>query len=167
MLNNPSMVDYTLYRENLTAWREWLASQEKQVWLLTWAIRVNRAAITVSMPLWLLATVISLPLRLVSLLTGGLVFWPFHWLLIRPLTFLVLSASTLWWATPLLRPMFLLVGPLIMTTSMVVISLIPDGNPDHQSARHILCELWPLSQPRVDWIAEHGNILAPGAERAT
>lgn len=164
MLNNPSVVDYSLYRENLKAWREWLALQEEQVWLLAWTIRVNRAAITVSIPLWLLATVISLPLRIVSLLTGGLPFWPFHWLLVRPLTFLVLATSALWWAIRPLRPALLLLGPLITIMGMVVISLIPDGNPDHQSARHILCELWPLSQPRLDWIAEHGNVLAPGAE---
>ena len=55
-------------------------------------------------------------------------------------------------------------GPLITTLSMVVVSLIPDMNPDHKSARQILYELWPLSQTRLDWIAEHGNVLAPGAE---
>ena len=164
MLNNPSVVDYSLYRENLQAWRDWLALQEKQVWLLTWAIRANRAAITVSMPLWPLATVISVPLGFVAILTGGLVFWPFHWFLIRPLTFLVLSTSRLWWTIRPLRPALLLEGPLITTVSMVVVSLIPDMNPDHKDARQILYELWPLSQPRLDWIAEHGNVLAPGAE---
>ncbi len=164
MLNNPSVVDYSLYRENLQAWGDWLALQEKQVWLLTWAIRANRAAFTVSMPLWLLATVISLPLGFVAIVTGGLVFWPFHWLLIRPLTFLVLSTSRLWWAIRPLRPALLLEGPLITAVSMVVVSLIPDMNPDHKSARQLLYELWPLSQPRIDWIAEHGNVLAPGAE---
>ena len=150
-------VDFSLYGDNLQAWRDWLASQEEHEWLLTWAIRANKAGIALSLPLWMLATLLSVPLSLLSMLTGGLLFWPFHWLLVRPLSFLVVGTSAVWPAVPPLRPLLLLTGPLLTSVSMVIISLIPDGNPDHQQARRILCELWPLSSRRLQWIAARGT----------
>ena len=150
-------VDFTLYGDSLQAWKEWLASQEEQEWLLSWGIRANRAAVMVSVPLWILARLIGVPLALLSLITMGLVFWPFHWLLIRPLTFLVTATSEVWAALPAVRPLLIILGPMLAVIGMVVISLIPDGNPDHQSARLVLCELWPLTSRRLQWIAQRGN----------
>jgi len=149
-------VDVTLSGDSLQGWKEWLATQEKHEWLLTWAMSANKAAVTITLPLWMVARLISLPLSLLSLLTAGLLFWPFHWLLIRPGTFLVLLTSDMWAAMPVLRPLLLVLGPFLAVIGMVVVSLIPDGNPDHQGARLILCELWPLSRRRLEWIAEHG-----------
>lgn len=150
-------VDVTLYGESLQAWREWLAAQEKDEWLLTWAVRANKAALIISLPLWGLAALISVPLTLLAMLTVGLVFWPFHWLVIRPLTLLVLWTSDLWMAVPVVRPGLLLIGPPLAALSLVALHLIPDGNVDIKHARQVLAELWPLSRWRLHWIAEHGT----------
>lgn len=152
-------VDYTLRGESLEDWDTWLAGRRDTEWLLTAGMAVNKGAIVVSVPLWMLATIIRLPLSVLSLVTGGLLFWPLHWLIVRPLTFLVVASSRLWAAVPFSRPVLYIAGPLITVTGMTLISLIPDGNPDHLKARLILCELWPLSSRRLEWIAGRGSKL--------
>ena len=150
-------VDVTLYGQSLGTWREWIATLERQEWLLGWAIRANRAAVMISLPLWMIAAVLSVPLTVLAILTGGLLFWPFHWLMIRPLTFLVVWTSDLWTAIPVLRPALLLIGPPLAALGLIALHLIPDGNVDIKHARQVLCELWPLSRRRLSWIAEYGT----------
>lgn len=152
------MVDFSLRGDSLAKWNDWLAMKKETEWLLTAGMTANKVAATVSLPLWMLATVIRVPLSLLSIITGGLMFWPFHTLLVRPLVFLVVTTSRLWAAVPAVRPILLLLCPLLTVVSMTVISLIPDGNPDHLSARMVLTELWPLSSRRLEWIAERSPV---------
>lgn len=165
MNSGASLVDFSLRGDDLDAWEQWLASEKQQEWLLTWGIRVNKVAVRASLPLWMLATILRIPLSFVSLFTGGLIFWPLHRLLVRPLTFAVVVSSEVWTKMPAVRPLLLLLCPLQTTVGMTVISLIPDGNPDHLSARLILCELWPLTYRRLQWIAEHrpAQVSSPAA----
>jgi hypothetical protein len=150
-------VDVSLYGESLRAWEEWVASLQGSEWLLAWAMRLNRAAIIISLPLWLTAQLISIPLTFISMLAFGHLFLPFHWLVVRPLTSLVLWTSELWTVAPAARPVFLLIGPPIVALAMIMISLIPDMNVDIRDSRRFLCELWPLSQRRLQWIADRGT----------
>lgn len=151
------VVDYSLRGDSLADWNGWLDAQRSTEWLLSIGIAANRVAATVSLPFWMLATLIRVPLSVLSMVTGGLLFWPFHTLLVRPLMFLALTTSQLWSAVPPARPLLIVFGPLLTMLSMTVISLIPDGNPDHLSARMMLIELWPLSSRRLEWIAERGT----------
>jgi hypothetical protein len=150
-------VDVTLYGESLRAWGQWVAGLEREERLLRWATRANRAAVMISLPLWMIAAVLSIPLTLPAILTGGLLFWPLHWLVIRPLTFLVVWTSDLWTAIPVLRPALLFIGPPLAALGLIALHLIPDGNVDIKHARQVLCELWPLSYRRLRWIAEYGT----------
>jgi hypothetical protein len=150
-------VDVGLYGESLQAWKEWVASLQGSERLLAWAMRLNRAAVTISLPFWLVAHLISIPLTFISMLAFGHLFLPFHWLVVRPLTSLVLWTSEVWTAAPAARPVLLLMGPLIVVLAMIMISLIPDMNVDIRDSRRFLCELWPLSQRRLRWIAERGS----------
>ena len=150
-------LDVSLYGESLQAWREWVAALRQKEWLLRWAMWANKAAVVISLPFWMIAAVISIPLTFVSFLAFGHLFLPFHWLLVRPLTALVLWTSHLWALVPAVRPVFLVLGPFIVALAMIVISLIPDMNSDFRDARRFLCELWPLSQRRLQWVAEHGT----------
>lgn len=150
-------VDVSLYAESLASWNEWVASLQRDEWLLGWAMRLNRAALVASLPFWLIAQLISIPLTFISMLAFGHLFLPFHWMLVRPLTSLVLWTSDLWTEVPAARPVLLLVGPLLVALGMVIISLIPDMNVDIRDSRRFLCELWPLSRRRLQWIAERGN----------
>jgi hypothetical protein len=149
--------DVSLYGDNLQAWQVWVASLQDSEWLLRWAMRINKAAILGSLPLWMVATLISIPLTFISMLAFGHLFLPFHWLIVRPLTFLVVWTSQLWTAAPVARPLLLLVGPLIVAVALVMIRLIPDMNVDFRESRHRMCDLWPLSSRRLQWIAERGT----------
>ena len=151
------MVDVSLYGDNLQAWNEWVTSLKDSEWLLRWALRVTKAAVVVTLPLWLLAQLISIPLTFISMIAFGHLFLPLHWLLVRPLTFFVVSTSALWAAAPLARPVLLLLGPMTVAFAMIVISLVPDMNADIRDARRFLCELWPLTDRRLQWIAERGT----------
>jgi hypothetical protein len=150
-------LDVSLYGESLRAWEEWVASLQGGEWLLAWAMRLNRAAIIISLPLWLTAQLISIPLTFISMLAFGHLFLPFHWLAVRPLTCLVLWTSELCRVAPAARPVLLLIGPPIVALAMIMISLIPDMNVDIRNSRRFLCELWPLSQRRLQWIADLGT----------
>jgi len=150
-------VDVGLYGESLQAWEEWVASLRDGEWLLGWALRLNRAAVIISLPLWLIAQLISVSLTFISILAFGHLFLPFHWLVVRPLTSLVLWTSKLWTLAPAARPVLLLIGPPIVALAMIMISLIPDMNADIRDSRRFLCELWPLSHRRLQWIAERGS----------
>ena len=150
-------VDVGLYGESLQAWKERVASLRGSEWLLGWALRLNRAAVIISLPLWLVAHLISIPLTFISFLAFGHLFLPFHWLVVRPLASLVLWTSKVWTIAPAARPVLLLIGPPIVALAMIMISLIPDMNVDIRDSRRFLCELWPLSHRRLQWIAERGS----------
>jgi hypothetical protein len=150
-------VDVGLYGESLQAWKERVASLRGSEWLLGWALRFNRAAVIISLPLWLVAHLISIPLTFISFLAFGHLFLPFHWLVVRPLASLVLWTSKVWTIAPAARPVLLLIGPPIVALAMIMISLIPDMNVDIRDSRRFLCELWPLSHRRLQWIAERGS----------
>jgi hypothetical protein len=157
-------VDVTLYGASLDLWREYITSRQAEEWLLRWAIRFTKAAVTISLPLWMAATLIRVLLNFLVILTlglFGLVLLPVHWLLIRPLTWAVLASADLWENRPVTRPLLLVLGPLVAAITMVIVSLTPDANVDFLRARLILCELWPLSNRRLRWIHEHGNGLEP------
>jgi len=153
-------VDVTLHGDSLEAWEAWVASLRGSEWLLAWAMRLNRVAVIISLPFWLIAQLISIPLTLISMAAFGHLFLPLHWLVVRPLTYLVVRSSEMWTATPAARPVLLLMGPLLVAVAMVLISLIPDMNTDIRDSRRFLCELWPLSQRRLRWIAERANAHA-------
>jgi len=150
-------VDVSLHGDSLEAWEAWVASLQGSEWLLVWAMRLNRAVVIISLPFWLIAQLISIPLTFISILAFGHLFLPFHWLVVRPLTYLVVWTSEIWTAAPAARPVLLLVGPLLVAVAMIMISLIPDMNADIRDSRRFLCELWPLSQRRLWWIAERGS----------
>jgi len=120
-------------------------------------MRLNRAAIIISLPLWSIAALISIPLTFISILAFGHLFLPFHWLVVRPLTSLVLWTSQLWTVAPTARPVLLLIGPPVVALAVIMISLIPDMNVDIRDSRRLLCELWPLSHRRLQWIADRGT----------
>ena len=149
--------DPTLRGSSLEGWQEWLESEKAREWGLKSALALNGAAVKVFMPLWMLATLLRVPLSLLSIVTVGLLFWPFHWLIVRPITAGAVVSSALWANVPLLRPVLLLVNPIASATAMTLVSLIPDGNPDHLTGRLILFELWPLTERRLTWIAAHGH----------
>jgi hypothetical protein len=150
-------VDVSLSGESLQAWEECVASLRGTEWLLGWALRLNRAAVIISLPLWLIAQLISIPLTFISIVAFGHLFLPFHWLVVRPLTSLVLWTSDLWMVAPAARPLLLLIGPPIVALGMIMISLTPDMNVDIRDSRRFLCELWPLSHRRLQWIAQRGT----------
>ena len=124
-------MDISLYGDSLKQWNEWISSLQQQEWLIRWAMRANKVAITVSMPVWMIARVIGIPL-------------------------MVLSSCNTWTRVPASRPILLLFVPIVVILSMILISLIP-YEPDIRDTKHILCELWPLSQRRLEWIAAHGT----------
>lgn len=150
-------VDVTLYGDSLQSWREWVKTLEGQEWLLRWAIRANKAVVMFSLPLWMIASILSVLLTPLVILASGLLFWPFHLLMIRPLTFLVIWSSELWMVIPFVRPVLLLIGPILAAFTLIAVHLVPDMNVDYKEARQVLCELWPLSRRRLNWIAEHGT----------
>lgn len=144
-----------LYDESLRAWRESVESSQRSEWLLGWAMRVTRATVTISTPFWMIATGISAVLAPLHQLTGGRAFLPLQWLVLSPLMAIVLLTSDLWTRVVSVRPLLLVLAPPGIAITMAMISLIPD-EPDTRRAKHILCELWPLSQRRIRWIADHG-----------
>jgi hypothetical protein len=149
-------MELILYDESLRAWRESVEAFQRSEWLLGWALRVTRAAVTISTPLWMIATGISAVLAPLHQLTGGRAFLPLQWLVLYPLMAIVLLTSDLWTRAPPARPLLLVLAPPGITITMAMISLIPD-EPEARRAKHVLCELWPLSQRRTRWIAEHGT----------
>lgn len=151
-----SEFDITLYSESLKAWREWLESAKQEEWLLRWGMLANRVAVIGSLPLWMLATILSIPLTLVYFLTFGLPFLLLNTLVLNPLIALVGLTSRLWEAMPPVRPVLLIVGPFIVVLAMIFVSLLP-AETDRREAERVYFELWPLSQRRMRWIAMHGT----------
>ena len=149
-------MELVLYDESLFAWRESVEALEQSEGLLSWALRVIRATVKLSTPFWMIATLISVGLSPLLQPTRGLAFLPLHWLVLTPLLGIVLLTSDLWTRMPPARPLLLFVGCFSVASAMVMISLIPD-DPGVRRAKHILCELWPFSQRRLQWIAEHGT----------
>ena len=147
--------DVSLYGDSLKEWRQWVESLERQEWLTRWAIRANKGIVAISMPFWMASRIIGIPLMFIDVVT---LFW-----LGAPLRsgssamlHLVLWSSDLWIQTPALRPALLLIQPLLITTTMVLISVAPE-EPDIRDTKYILSQLWPLSRSRLRWIAEHGS----------
>ena len=68
----------------------------------------------------------------------------------------LLWTSDLWTKAAPARPFLLVMASPGIGITMAMISLIPD-EPDARRAKHVLCELWPLSQRRIRWIADHGT----------
>ena len=147
--------DVSLYGESLKAWREWVKTLESNERLTYFAIRANKIYITVSMPLWLIAQLIRLPLMLLDTLTMFLLGGPFRYLSLI-FTTLGLASSGLWTKKGIARPLLLILQPILTPISMFLISLTPE-EPDMHDTKSILCELWPLSQPRLNWLKERGS----------
>ena len=145
-----------LYDESLQAWRESVEASQRSEWLLGWALRVTRATVSLSKPLWMIATGISAVLAPLHQWTGGRAFRPFQWLALSPLIAALLLTSDLWTKAAPARPLLLVLAPPGIAVTMAMISLIPD-EPDARRAKHVLCELWPLSLRRIRWIAVHGT----------
>lgn len=153
------MMDISLYGDSLKQWNEWVSVLQRQEWLLRWAMRVNKAVIAISMPLWMLARIIGIPIQLIlgpiDLVTFGLLLAPLR-ILLWPIFELVLSSCGIWTRVPAIRPILLLFVPIAVVASMILISLIPYES-DIRDTKYILCELWPLSQRRLEWINAHGT----------
>jgi hypothetical protein len=145
-----------LYDESLQDWRDSVEASRRSEWLLGWSLRVTRATITFSKPLWMIATGISAVLAPLHQWTGGRAFLPLQWLVLSPLMATLLLTSDLWTKSASVRPFLLVMAPPGIGITMAMISLIPD-DPDARRAKHVLCELWPLSQRRIRWIAVHGT----------
>ncbi len=148
-------MDISLYGDSLKQWNEWISSLQQQEWLIRWAMRANKVAITVSMPVWMIARVIGIPLMFIDIITWRLFTAPLR-IVLWPIMALVLSSCNTWTRVPASRPILLLFVPIVVILSMILISLIP-YEPDIRDTKHILCELWPLSQRRLEWIAAHGT----------
>lgn len=147
--------DISLYGASLEEWRHWVTQLKRQEWLTGWAIRANKIVVAISMPFWMTARILGIPLMFIDLLTFRLLMAPLR-LALAPIFSLVLWSSGLWTRTSASRPMLLIVQPLIITPAMVLISLVPEDS-DIRDTKYILCELWPLSRRRLQWIEEHGT----------
>lgn len=147
--------DITLYGDSLKEWRSWEAELQQQEWLTGWARLANKIVVAISLPFVIVARIIGIPLMLIDLLTFRLLTAPLR--LILTLIFnLVLWSSGLWTRTPSSRPVLIIIQPLLIASTMVLIALTPQES-DIRDTQNILCELWPLSRRRLDWIAERGS----------
>jgi len=148
-------MDIALYGDSLREWREWVSSLKKQEWLLPLAILLNKVLVYGSMPLWALATLIGPPFMSLDLLTSRLLSAP-----LRAVLFLLFGSvrhsSKLWTEAPAARPLLLLFTPIIVALAIILMYLIPHES-DARDTKHILCELWPLTERRLEWIATRGN----------
>jgi hypothetical protein len=147
--------DISLYGESLAAWKEWVDSLQQTEWLLGWAQKANKAGVIISMPFWLAATVLLVPLTILDVLTLHLPLMPLRWLLDLELKFL-LGTGSLWENAPGARPVLLLIGPTLSASALVLVHLIPHAG-NERADKSALCELWPLSLRRLRWIQERGN----------
>lgn len=152
-MSNP--MDITLYGDSLKAWKEWAVSLEKKEPLLGLAIIVTKVSASGSMPLWLIAVIIGLPLTFLDILTLHLFCAPLR-VLIAPLIAWVRTSSDFWARSPVARPFLILPMPIVIVLSMILIHLIPQ-EPDIKQTKDVLVELWPLTERRLEWIATHGN----------
>lgn len=148
-------MDISLYGDSLKQWNEWVSSLQQQEWLLRWTIRVNKAIIYVSMPVWMVARFVGILIQFIDLITFRLFTVPLRILLWLILGF-ILSSCNIWTRAPAARPVLLMFVPMAVALAMVLISLISD-EPDIRDTKYILCQLWPLSQRRLEWIAAHGT----------
>ena len=148
-------LDYSLCEDSLAQWREWTGSLQQRELSLRVAIRVNKTVVAVSMPLWMLARIVGIPLMFIDMLTLRFFTLPLRVALI-PLYGTVLRSSAAWDHAGVMKLALLIVGPSAVGLSMILISLIPQ-EPDIRDAKYIMCELWPLSHHRLQWIEEHGS----------
>jgi len=176
--------DISLYGDSLKEWKEWVSSLRQQEWLLRWAMRVNKAVVIVSIPAVCIARVIGIPLQFLDLIAIALrpgilqyvmkvrrsppkaeamallFFIPWFTaplrILLWPLLGLVLRSCNIWTRVPATRLILLVFVPIAVILSMILISLIP-YEPDIREKKYRLCELWPLSQRRLGWIATYGT----------
>ncbi len=177
-------MDISLYRDSLRQWKERVSSLRQQEWLLPSAMRVNKAAIVVSMPACAIARIIGIPLQFLDLIVVVLRMRIFQYsvkvrksppkaeaiallflipwvtaplrILLWPLMCLVLDSCNVWVRVPATRPILLLFMPVVVILAMILISLIP-YEPDIREVKYRLCELWPLSQRRLNWIDTYGS----------
>ncbi len=127
----------------------------RQIGVQPWARLGNKIIVAISLPFVLVARIIGIPLMFIDLLTFRLLTAPLR--LILALIFnLVLWSSGLWTRTPSSRPALIIIQPLLISLTMVLIALTPQES-DIRDTQNILCELWPLSRRRLDWIAERGS----------
>ena len=135
----------------MAAWRENVATLEKTEPLLRLGILANKAAIAISHPFVVVALLAGKPLRLL----GGSAHYLTRLVLV-PFFGTVLFSSSLWVVAPITRPVLLVVGPLFVALTMVLVALLPDEQ-DIRDDKSALCELWPLSRRRLQWLREHGT----------
>ena len=147
--------DITLCGTSLEEWRQWVLLLRQQERLSNWAIGLNAGIVMLTLPLWMLARVIGVPLMLIDALTLRLAGVPFR-LMSTTMQREVLWASDLWTQAPLLRPLLLAVQPVLTAAAMVLMSLAPE-EPDIRETKLIMAQLWPLTASRLAWIAERGN----------
>jgi hypothetical protein len=148
-------MDITLYGDSLKEWKEWVSSLKQQERLLPLAILLNKVFVYGSMPLWVIALLIGIPFMFLHILTLRLLSAPLRALLLLLLA-LVRSSSEIWAKSPVARPFLILSMPIIVALAMILIYLIPHES-DVRQTKNVLCELWPLSERRLQWIATRGN----------
>ncbi len=150
-----NQIDISLRGDNLEAWREHIAILKESEWLLSFALLANNAAVLFTTPFWMSARVIGIPLQLLGVITMGAIHYLFQ-MVLAPFWAVVLWTSGLWTTAPFARPFLLVVGPVNCALTMILVSLFPE-HPDVRDSRIMLCELWPLSQRRLEWIKERGR----------
>ena len=147
--------DISLYGDNLKEWRQWIESLKQDEWLTGWAIRATDVIVLLSMPFWIVARILGIPLMILDPLTGRLFGFPFR-LATSTIMNLILWSSDLWTHSPASRPVLLVIQPVMIASSMFLINLAPEY-PDYRMTQSILTELWPLSRRRLHWIEERGT----------
>ena len=151
--------DISLYGDNLAAWKHAVAEVRSREALLGAGQIVARAAVLLSSPFWLLATLFSTVIGVLSVYAGG---WParllrpLHWLLARPAMMLVVVLERSWLRLPGLRPSLLLVALPLLPLAMVSGALVPASS-EARTNKQMLCELWPLGERRLYWLQRYGN----------
>ena len=158
-----NQIDISLRGDNIEAWRQYIAVLKESEWLLSYGLVANNAAVLFTTPIWMSARVIGIPFQLLGVITMGAIHYLFQMALI-PFWVLVLWTSTLWSSAPFARPFLLVIGPVNSALTMILVSLFPE-QPSVRDSRIMLCELWPLSQRRLEWIKERGRSGDVGAAR--
>ena len=155
--------DVSLYGDNLRAWKDAVAQAGSSEVLLPAARFAAKAAVLLSSPLWLIATIFSAVIGVFSVYTGG---WlsklllPVHWLLAAPLMKLAVTLCRAWVSLPAGRPLVILLAVPVLALTMVFGALVPTSS-NVRSNKQMLCELWPLTERRLYWLARYGNEAAP------
>ncbi len=140
----------SLSGDDLSTWQVHVTGLRGQDTFLNLAMKFTKTCVSVVSPISRIFHLIGAPLRLLGYGAPGMLHIFFR-LLLSPFFGTVLLTSSIWANAKFSQPILIVIGPIFVMLTLLLLAFFPEES-EVCEAKSSLCQVWPLSRKRLEWI---------------